>query len=202
MIVFCDVPAVNNLTFNLSMKGQKGIICSMHPINNMDKYCDLSPLYKVAIDIINSLVPVQVVGKGANYSDPAAMHDALDSREFDGIFANAIISNPSLWILLVNVLLTEFNGNNVIIEVSPDAFSDKIVESLIKVIQDMYEYNCLRCMSQEDIPYILEAEDSTFGPNGLLRLDMDKLKYQELLLKGQTDLIVSPLPKGVTPGSV
>lgn len=107
-------------------------------------------------------------------------------QAFDIAYMNMVLSNNNLFIDLMKVMINAYEGNNVIILVQRDEYRDAIMESLIKLIQVRYGYDCWIVESIEDIECIKETK---FTPMGLLTLDEDRKRYIQLYASGQAYMI-------------
>lgn len=101
-----------------------------------------------------------------------------DSLEFDIKYMEYIMSVDHNFMQLMNIIMTLYNGNDVYLCISEDDWSETLIESLLKLIQQRYGYNATRIADFNDI---LTAELSDFNPSyGLINLDMDKERYSYL----------------------
>ena len=84
------------------------------------------------------------------------------------------MNNPTLFGKLMAILSNSYEGHIVVLLVQRDPYRDSIMESLIKLIQQRYGYNCWIVEDPEDISCIKEDEYSTIG---LLTLNEDLKRY-------------------------
>lgn len=107
-------------------------------------------------------------------------NEFIYSPEFDNMYTNSIFSNNELFGEFIRIIInaTEFN---VIVLVAHDPYRDAITESIIKLIQLRYGYNCWEIEELEDLECLKE---SYFTPYGLLNLDADKKRFDLLALNG------------------
>ena len=138
---------------------------------------NLSSAYSGYIDITPLITKLQYF----NNTD-LPMPDFVQSPAFDAQYASAIFNNKEMFCKLVSIMLHCREGYNVIIMVAHDFYRDAVTESLIKVIQQRYGYNCWIVNELDDVDCIKESH---FTPQGLLTLDEDIFKYVEI---GEHDL--------------
>lgn len=101
----------------------------------------------------------------------------VNSLEFDLQYASNIINLPHMFNDFMKVMSSAFEGDLVIILVYRDPYRDAIMESLIKLIQQRYGYNCWIIEDKDDIESIREEQ---FIPYGLINLENDLRKYDQL----------------------
>lgn len=143
---------------------------------------NLSSLYSGYINIthlITDIAPINNTG--------LQMPDFVNSFEFDIQYASAILNNPVLFGSLINIMLRAYEGYVVCILVQRDPYRDAVMESLIKLIQQRYSYNCWLIEDPDDIDVITEE---MFLPNGLVTLDEDIKCYNQLHSRGLVDAIL------------
>lgn len=108
----------------------------------------------------------------------------VQKPEFDIYYMNMIFSNKELFNSLMSVVHCAANGNNAIVLVKHDPFRDAIMESIIKLIQQRYGYQCWVLDSVDDLCCLSEP---VFTPYGLLNMDEDlkrfNFKYDESYLE-------------------
>lgn len=144
---------------------------------------NLSSLYSGYLNITNLLTKISPINNSG-----MQISDFVNSYEFDIQYASAIINDPELFESFINIMMRSYEGYIVCILVQRDPYRDAIMESLIKLIQQRYGYNCWIVEDIEDIDIISEQ---MFLPNGLLILDQDIKAYNEMYCKG---LVKSILP--------
>jgi hypothetical protein len=72
-----------------------------------------------------------------------------------------------------------YNGLNVFFVITHEDWSDMMVESLMKLIQQRYGINAVSINTPEDLYY---AAESGFDPSyGLINLDQDLARYQYII---------------------
>ena len=137
---------------------------------------NLSSFYSGYIDItklITNISPINNTG--------LPMPEFVNSVEFDMQYASAIFNNTDLFVSLINIMLRAYEGYLVCILVQRDPYRDAVMESLIKLIQQRYGYNCWII---EDIDDIEIMSEQMLLPNGLLTLDSDIEQFNHLCSGG------------------
>ena len=106
-----------------------------------------------------------------------------NSKEFDRLYAQNIISNDDTFIELMRIVYPLYEGKNVyLVTVLNDSF-DGLTESILKLIQDRYGYNYSIINSYEDLQYLDDSSD--FSLSGLFNLDHDKERMSYILMQQQ-----------------
>ena len=106
-----------------------------------------------------------------------------NSKEFDRLYAQNIISNDDTFIELMRIVYPLYEGKNVYLVTTLNDLFDGLTESILKLIQDRYGYNYSIINSYEDIQYL--DDDSDFSLNGLFNLDHDKERMSYILMQQQ-----------------
>jgi hypothetical protein len=92
------------------------------------------------------------------------------------MYSNYLMMNEDIFFeFFQKVLYPLYNGYNVYLITTRNIFYDRIIESLIKFIQQRYGYLGYILGSPDDIEYI--NPDNGFSINGLYNLDIDKNKF-------------------------
>lgn len=107
-------------------------------------------------------------------------NEFIYSPQFDGMYANTIFQSNELFYDLIKIMVNAMEFN-VVILVSHDPYRDAITESIIKLIQVRYGYNCWEVEDVEDLDCLKE---SFFTPYGILTLDQDKKRLDTLCITG------------------
>ena len=125
------------------------------------------------------------------FSVPQGMqiNEYIYSPDFDMQYSSLVFNRNDLFISLMKLLLHSFEGDNVVVLVNRDLYRDAIMESLIKIIQIRYGYNCWVIEDTDDIPSLKE---SSFTPNGIMLLDEDRKRYTQMVLNGMAEHIIDP----------
>ena len=104
-------------------------------------------------------------------------------REFDIQYANYIMSNDYIFFEFFTIIYSLYSGEDVYIIVSNEDWSENLIESLLKLIQQRYGYNGTRINCFYDYINIKNSKYfDTFAPGyGIQNLDMDKERYSIIL---------------------
>lgn len=143
---------------------------------------NLSSLYSGYINITHLIAKISPIN---NTGLP--MPEFVNSVEFDMQYASAVLNNPELFGSLINIMLRAYEGYLVCILVQRDPYRDAVMESLIKLIQQRYGYNCWIIEDFDDIEIMSEQ---MLLPNGLLTLDADIKQYNQMYSKGIAESIL------------
>ena len=163
MIAFMDNPEHANLLY-YKFPGRKPVILN------------LSSLYSGYINVTHLIAKISPIN---NTGLP--MPEFVNSVEFDMQYASAVLNTPELFGSLINIMLRAYEGDLVCILVQRDPYRDAVMESLIKLIQQRYSYNCWIIEDPDDIEIMSEQ---MLLPNGLLTLDNDIKQYNQMYSKG------------------
>lgn len=135
--------------------------------------------YTSIANLITNISPMNTIG--------TPMPEFVDSYDFDMQYASAIFNNPMLYESFINIMMRSYAGQIVCILVQRDPYRDAVMESLIKLIQQRYGYNCWLIEEPEDIDVISEQ---MMLPNGIITLDNDIAQYNQLCSKGMANPIL------------
>lgn len=110
---------------------------------------------------------------------------AMSGREFDIAYMNYIMSNDIVFVEFFGIIYSLYTGADVYIIVSDDDWSENLVESLIKWIQQRYGYNACKINCPDDYIFFRNSgEVYDFNQQyGVLNLDMDKERYTYIVEK-------------------
>lgn len=111
-----------------------------------------------------NLLPPHTLGSNSEY-------------EFDVNYMNYILGNDLIFMNFMVIILEIYNGNNVYLLVSNDDWSQLLIDSLMKLIQQRYGINGIQVETMEDFYY---AKDDSFADYGIINLDQDKERYTYL----------------------
>lgn len=104
-----------------------------------------------------------------------------DQIAFDVAYMNYVIGNDQAFMELMKIMYPTYENSPtllVYILIGNDPYKDMITESLIKLIQQRYSYNCNRINTIDDISCI---EDSDMNIYGLYNFDQDKERLVGLI---------------------
>ena len=136
--------------------------------------------YPDVSDLITKIAPINFTG--------LPMPEFVNSPQFDFQYMNSIINTPNLFSQLMKIVGCTYEGQTVVILVQRDPYRDAVMESIIKIIQQRYGYNCWIVEDVEDIGCLYEP---TFTPMGLLTLDHDLKVFDDYVSKGVTNPVVN-----------
>lgn len=98
--------------------------------------------------------------------------------EFDVKYMNWIFQNDSIFVEFMKIIDNLYKGVDVFLVMSDNDWSETLVESLLKLIQQRYGVNATHIETMEDLFY---AEESNFAEGyGIANLDMDMDRYTYL----------------------
>lgn len=110
-------------------------------------------------------------------------------RDFDLWYAQYIFDNDVIFYEFFKIVYQLYNGNDVFLVASSMDWSENMVESILKLIQQRYGYNGSLIDSFESYIYAKNNMISGFNPDGLYNLDMDKNRFSIMMTKINPDLL-------------
>ena len=143
---------------------------------------NLSSLYSGYINITHLITKISPINNTG-----LLMPDFVNSVEFDIQYASAVLNNPELFGSLINIMLRAYEGYLVCVLVQRDHYRDAVMESLIKLIQQRYGYNCWIIEDADDIDVLSEQ---MLLPNGFITLNEDIKQYNQMYSKGIVESIL------------
>ena len=118
---------------------------------------------------LQALIPPNTIGR-------------LTDREFDIAYANYIMSNDTLFCIFFQIIYNLYIGKDVFIIVSTEDWSENLLESLLKLIQQRYGYNGVLINTEADYLYAVTSMNFEFAPGyGIFNLDQDKERFTTLI---------------------
>lgn len=102
--------------------------------------------------------------------------------DFDIAYMNYILGNDMIFCEFFRIIYDLYIGKDVILLASKEDWSENILESLLKLIQQRYGYNAILLDSDED--YIYAKNEGVGGfiqGYGLYNLDQDKERFTYLI---------------------
>lgn len=106
----------------------------------------------------------------------------LDGYEFDVTYMKYIMSNDYVFMWFFRIIYNLYIGKDVFLLSSEDDWSENLIESLLKLVQQRYGINGINIVTDED--YIDASVHSIveFAPGyGLYNLDIDKDRFLNLI---------------------
>ena len=120
---------------------------------------------------LQSLIPPNEIGR-------------FEGRDFDIAYANYILMNDFVFLDFFEIIYALYNNLDVYIVVSNDDWSENLIESLMKLIQQRYGYNGTRINSFDDYLFLINysSNNSEFGTFDfyIKNLDQDKERFSML----------------------
>lgn len=110
-------------------------------------------------------------------------------RDFDLWYAQYIFENEMVFYDFFQIVFQLYNGKDVFLVVSDMDWSENMVESILKLIQQRYGYNGTLIDSFESYIYAQNNMISSFSPEGLYNLDIDKNRFSILMTKLNPDIL-------------
>ena len=118
---------------------------------------------------LQALIPPNTIGR-------------LTDREFDIAYANYIMSNDTLFCIFFQIVYNLYIGKDVFIIISTADWSENLLESLLKLIQQRYGYNAVLVNTEADYLYAANSMNFGFAPEyGIYNLDQDKERFTTLI---------------------
>ena len=111
------------------------------------------------------------------------------SREFDMYYADWILSNDGPFFDFFTIVYNLYIGNDIFLVMDDGDWSENIIESLLKLIQQRYGYNGCMIDSFDSYVYAQNNMSSRFESFGLMNLDVDKDRYSVIMVKLHPELL-------------
>lgn len=135
--------------------------------NRQVKIFNLSSYYSGYIDVSNLM----------HFMKPnTPMIDFVNEVEFDIEYASYIFNDSNNFISFMKIMSSSFEGDICIVMVYREPYRDAVMESLIKLIQQRYAYNCWIIEALEDIDLL---NDNGYDTIGLMNLFQDIQRYDQ-----------------------
>lgn len=116
-----------------------------------------------------TLVPVNGIGRLTDY-------------EFDVAYMHYILDNDAVFVEFFSIVYNLYIGKDVYLVMSEDNWSENLIESLLKLIQQRYGYNAVLIQCYNDYMYAKFNQEYNFEPTyGIANLDIDKNRYSYLI---------------------
>lgn len=119
---------------------------------------------------LSTLIPPNEIGR-------------FEGRDFDLAYANYILMNDFVFVEFFGIIYALYNNADVYIVISEDDWSENLVESLFKLIQQRYGYNGVKINSFDDYLFLVNSSNSgEFSSFDfyIRNLDEDKERYSLL----------------------
>lgn len=107
----------------------------------------------------------------------------LADRDFDIAYANYIMNNNEVFCEFFQIIYNLYIGKDVFILYSDKDWSENLMESLLKLIQQRYGYNAVNINCEEDYIFAqCNLSTNGFAPGyGLYNLDIDKERFSYVM---------------------
>lgn len=103
-------------------------------------------------------------------------------RDFDIAYMQYVLSNDNAFCDLFRIIYNLYIGNDVFILASAEDWSENILESLLKLIQQRYGYNAVKITCDDDYIFAKNNMLTDFAPGfGVYNLDQDKYRFSILI---------------------
>lgn len=151
-------------------------------------YGDISNLSYIPLDktVVYNITSYNENLTRLNLLPPIDKRLYLDNgRDFDMLYAQWIFSDEIAFMNFFAIVYNLFMNKDVFLVISSgeEDWSENIIESLLKLIQQRYGYNGTLITDFESYIYASNYINSCFDPCCLGNLDLDKNRYLMLLCK-------------------
>lgn len=102
-----------------------------------------------------------------------------DEYNFDVAYMNYIMGNDIMFIEFFQVIILLYRGIDVYVIISDEDWSQMLMESLLKMIQQRYGYNATRVNNIDDVLYSDPGEFNT--EYGIINYDNDLERFDYLV---------------------
>ena len=104
-------------------------------------------------------------------------------RDFDIAYAQYVMNNDNVFCQFFQIIYNLYIGKDVFILVSSEDWSENILESLLKLIQQRYGYNAVLISENDDYIFAKNSMiDQKFAPGyGMFNLDQDKERFSYIM---------------------
>ena len=106
-----------------------------------------------------------------------------DCREFDLMYAQWIFNNDIQFFDFFRIIYDLYLGKDVFLVMDTSDWSENIIESILKLIQQRYGYNGILIDSFDSYVYCKNTIVSGFDPYMIQNLDIDKDRFSVLMVK-------------------
>lgn len=104
-------------------------------------------------------------------------------RDFDLAYAEWIFNNDYIFFDFFKIVYDLYLGKDVFLVMDDGDWSENIIESLLKLIQQRYGYNGCLITDFDAYVYAQNNIDSRFEDFGLYNLDQDKDRFSAIWIK-------------------
>lgn len=118
--------------------------------------------------------------------------DMVNQKMADDAILNYIFGNDAVFFEFFSKIMYPFySGLNVLVAVTLEEPFASITESIIKLIQQRYGYNCAYINEAEDLLYLQNSVDATMDINGVYNFDIDKQRYLILMVNSNMQIPIT-----------
>lgn len=110
-----------------------------------------------------------------------------NGKDFDMFYAQWIFANDMIFFDFFRIVYDLYLGKDVYLVVDTADWSENIIESLLKLIQQRYGYNGTLIDSFDGYIYARNNIESGFEPCLMINLDQDKDRFSILLARMNPD---------------
>lgn len=107
----------------------------------------------------------------------------FSGRDFDLAYANYLLNNDIIFKEFFDIVYLLYTGRDVYIIIDEAEWSENLVESLMKLIQQRYGYNSIRINCPEDYFYASSIVTDFNQYYGIHNFDIDKERYTYIIEK-------------------
>lgn len=100
---------------------------------------------------------------------------------FDNAYYNYLFGDNEVFYEFFSIIYNLYCGVDIFIAASSNEWSEVLIESLLKLIQQRYGYNAYCIRSMEDYIHAKSYFNDTINPQQLANLDMDRARYTYLM---------------------
>ena len=113
-----------------------------------------------------------------------------NAREFDILYAQWIFNNDNQFFDFFTIVYNLYCGKDVYLVMDDSEWSENIMESILKLIQQRYGYNGTNITDYPSYIYAQNNISSSFEPTfGIYNLDQDRNRYSILLIQRNPKLL-------------
>lgn len=143
---------------------------------NVCQIYNLSSIYNIGIRLSDLIPSVQFQGQRVDY---------MDDRGFDIYYANYILSHQPAFIAMMSIMYQVYLTSSAVVLIGNDEYKDYISDSLMKFIQQRYEYPIHIVEELDDIPEFFNDTYHFTSTFGLRNFDQDREQYLRLTISPQ-----------------
>ena len=120
-------------------------------------------------------------------------------RDFDIVYMKYILENDIPFCEFFQLIYNLYIGKDIFLVADESDWSENILESLLKLIQQRYGYNAICVRSEEDYLYASSITVNFDNSYGLYNLDIDKERFARLIERYRLSTMSTNNPLGFLP---